>query len=596
MCYFRPFHAMILHQINQRGVNMKKRRLGSTLMILVVMFLSIACHSSNQGTPDSDAAADTVKNPAKSSAGDVDLKNSSKMTDPIVNDPGVFPICQEKTDISVGVVQSMQVEDYETNWLTQEMEEFTNMNLVFSVFPFKDAKQKLEIQINSGTELPEILTGFRMDDMDILNYGSQGVFLPLNHYIDDLGAEVQDAFSRVKAKDLKGLITSADGNIYYLPKYTEQMGDQFSQRQWINQTWLDKLNLEMPATTDEFTEVLKAFRDRDPNGNGKKDEIPYTGGQNWQGSSADAIMNAFIYDDAATVNVKPRWLLKDGKLDVPYNKPEWKAGLKYANMLVKEGLLSPLCFTQDEEQLTKLLENGDRSMVGVYTGGNFFFGPKNKRKLEYKPLPPLTGPKGVCYTAYYPSLPSSYFIITKDAKHPEAAFRFGDAMTSKDFALKNRFGEPGVDWKEPGPNDKGLYEGLGFKPIVVPILPWGTIQNKHWEGELNVVMEMGTEDGMAVNVDDPLYGELFIAEAVPFYIDHGPEEYVDMIKYTADETEQVKDIQMSLVTYVNESMARFITGDLDLDTQWKSYLKELEKIGLKKFLEVSQTAYSRTHK
>ena len=113
---------------------------------------------------------------------------------------------------------------------------------------------------------------------------------------------------------------------------------------------------------------------------------------------------------------------------------------------------------------------------------------------------------------------------------------------------------------------------------------------------MNVVMEMGTEDGMAVNVDDPLYGELFIAEAVPFYIDHGPEEYVDMIKYTADETEQVKDIQMSLVTYVNESMARFITGDLDLDTQWKPYLKELDKIGLKKFLEVSQTAYGRTHK
>ena len=327
---------------------MKKRRLGSTLMILVVMFLSMACHSGNQGTPGSNAAVGTVKNPAKSSAGDGDSKSSSKITDPIVNDPGVFPICKEKTDINIGVVQSMQVEDYETNWLTHEMEKFTNMNLVFSVFPYKDANQKLEIQINSGTELPEILTGFGMDDMDILNYGSQGVFLPLNHYIDDLGVEIQDAFSRVKAKNLKGLITSADGNIYYLPKYTEQMGDQFSQRQWINQTWLDKLNLEMPTTTDEFTEVLKAFRDRDPNENNKKDEIPYTGGQNWQGSSADAIMNAFIYDDAATVNTMPRWLLKDNKLDVPYNKPEWKAGLKYANMLVKEGLLSPLCFTQDE--------------------------------------------------------------------------------------------------------------------------------------------------------------------------------------------------------------------------------------------------------
>lgn len=42
----------------------------------------------------------------------------------------------------------------------------------------------------------------------------------------------------------------------------------------IRKDWLDKLNLKMPETIDEYHDVLVAFRDQDPNGNGEKDEIP----------------------------------------------------------------------------------------------------------------------------------------------------------------------------------------------------------------------------------------------------------------------------------------------------------------------------------
>lgn len=42
----------------------------------------------------------------------------------------------------------------------------------------------------------------------------------------------------------------------------------------INVEWLEKLYFDMPTTTEELKEVLIAFKTKDPNGNGKADEIP----------------------------------------------------------------------------------------------------------------------------------------------------------------------------------------------------------------------------------------------------------------------------------------------------------------------------------
>ena len=64
-----------------------------------------------------------------------------------------------------------------------------------------------------------------------------------------------------------------ENGILSLPQVTG-----FNPRSWevmmINKTWLDKLGLEVPSTLGELEEVLKAFKEKDPNGNGKADEIP----------------------------------------------------------------------------------------------------------------------------------------------------------------------------------------------------------------------------------------------------------------------------------------------------------------------------------
>ena len=53
---------------------------------------------------------------------------------------------------------------------------------------------------------------------------------------------------------------------------------------------MDKLGLKMPETTEELREVLGAFVNDDPNGNGKKDEIGMLGATTWNTMVEYALM------------------------------------------------------------------------------------------------------------------------------------------------------------------------------------------------------------------------------------------------------------------------------------------------------------------
>ncbi len=50
---------------------------------------------------------------------------------------------------------------------------------------------------------------------------------------------------------------------------------------YLRQDWMDALGLDMPETTEELREVLRAFVNDDPNGNAKKDEIGMLGATTW---------------------------------------------------------------------------------------------------------------------------------------------------------------------------------------------------------------------------------------------------------------------------------------------------------------------------
>jgi len=486
-----------------------------------------------------------------------------------------------------GISQSPVVQDYETNKLTRVIEKSVNVDLSFEYYPSNEAAAKVRILIFSGSKLPDVITGFNIDDLDLLEYGSQGAIIPLNNYVDTYGTYCRDMYNE---KPLyKQCMTSPDGNIYAMPNVYEQTRNEWGCLAWINQNWLDKVNKPIPKTTADFYDVLKAFRDGDPNGNGKKDIIPFIGSVD--SLCYDFIINAFTYFPP---NSAKRIQVKDGKLNPAYTTNEWRDALIYMNMLCKEDLFSPLTFTQNNATYQAMLRNKDYALVGVATGTANNLAANADRLLEYTDLPPLVGPKGVKWSTWTPSfLPTNQYVITKDCKTPAAAYLVADFMMSPEIGYYNRFGEPGVDWVKPEPGAKGYLSDLGYPATVVPILVWGSNQNSHWQqgGPGYGTYENGNGQVWDGN---PANGPYYNHKAVYTRIGLRPDEVVYKFIYNNKEADEMKDLDITINNYVKESTARFITGDLDINGKaWDTYLAELKNMGLDRYMQINQAAYDR---
>lgn len=95
---------------------------------------------------------------------------------------------EEKETLTIGLAQNSNVEDYETNYLTQLIEQECNVNLEFVYLPsaVDDAKSKFAIMASSNTTLPDVVVvaNNQFTDLEIADYGSKGIFIPLNEYLE----------------------------------------------------------------------------------------------------------------------------------------------------------------------------------------------------------------------------------------------------------------------------------------------------------------------------------------------------------------------------------------------------------------------------
>ena len=88
----------------------------------------------------------------------------------------------EPVTLTIGIKIDPLVEDYETNYFTQMMEEENNVNLEFFTFPSdKDGfKSKLSLMISSNTTLPDVIDTEDISESEVAEYGSKGIFVPIN--------------------------------------------------------------------------------------------------------------------------------------------------------------------------------------------------------------------------------------------------------------------------------------------------------------------------------------------------------------------------------------------------------------------------------
>ncbi len=101
----------------------------------------------------------------------------------------------------------------------------------------------------------------------------------------------------------------------------------------VRKDWMDKLGIDMPETVDDWHTMLTRFKDEDPNGNGKADEIPLL-------AQKDTGLES-LASFTAPFGVIRGFFKKDGKVMYGPVEPGYLDYLTTMNQWYTEGLIDP---------------------------------------------------------------------------------------------------------------------------------------------------------------------------------------------------------------------------------------------------------------
>ena len=524
---------------------------------------------------------------------------------------GTFPIVEgERPTYTCIVATGPFIEDLNTNTQSLWYEELTNVKVIYEQINEVDVATKMNA-ILAADDLPDFFLNARVPDMASRYGAEEGMFIALDDLIDDNMIYIQETMKLFPEGTLD-MVRASDGKLYGLPTIQDCFHCINACRLWINTDWLAAVNMDMPTTTDEFYAALKAFKEGDPNGNGKTDEIPMAGYVvgGWHATPEKMLMNSFLYYDLSLARDDTDgarnhgWFINDNKdVDTALNKDAYREGLRYINKLFSEGLLYESSFTADQEQITSLVENPDACMVGVVAsgwGGGFAKVP-GERYSQYMALPVLKGPEGIQYACTFPSTPDPVFFITDKAENPEILLRWTDYFYSEEGTLLFRRGPEGVNWRWPEEGEVGIN---GLPAVWTQLIPWNDSepQNEWWVRlgtfaetdalRLGQTMDPSTDIHSMDGLELFLYRET--AEKYRPYAQF--EKVVPPLIYGADVSDEMNILKTDYSKYVKQWATDFMTGTKSLDDDWDNYIAGFDTMKLPRILEIMNGSYAGQYK
>ncbi|MGZ9583610.1 ABC transporter substrate-binding protein [Paenibacillus marinisediminis] len=537
---------------------------------------------------------DVAKEPPVVSQKDGD-KVKTEVKEELFTPVGSYPIVNKQMTIKMFAPQLSTIENMETNTYTKFLEEKTNIKIEWDLVPGNALNDRKQLMLASG-DYPEVILQGGLTKEEQMKYGKQGVFIPLNDLIDQYAPNIKKAIEDISY--LKQSITAPDGNIYALPQVNECFHCDNALKLWINKAWLDKLNLPIPTTTEEFYQVLKAFKEKDPNGNNKQDEIPLTGSDEmWVGNISAFLMNSFIVDDYTEKNAGTFLMVRDGKVDLVANKEEWKQGLLYLNKLYAEGLIDPAAFTQNADAIQQLANREPDNVMGALTSALISYAydmsDKQPRHKDYVTIAPLKGPNGVQQSLNFAGIGSSQFAITNKATKEQqiAAIRLADYLFTEEAIVLQENGPEGKGWKKAEPGEKDI-NGQQAKYAFIQQEKKPT-HNDGWE-QIGPSLRTYAYRDSWVAPQDPLaeggYGTRLQMESKKYVPYHSKEKYPNSIFIALEDAEIAAQLKTTIIDYVKSNMAQFITGSKDIEKEWDAYVKGFDGLQTDKYIEIYQKA------
>jgi len=544
------------------------------LLMAAVLLLAALSACGNSNDPSGSEPAGSVNGTSVESGGSAEAPGTDT-TDANFNGTG-FPIVNAPVTLSVLYVKGANMADLRENKMFQGLEEQTNVVIDWQYAGDADWNEQKSLLLASG-DLPDVFFGNNaLKDIDVAS--NLDIFVPLEDLVEKYAPNIRAAWENEPI--MRKMITNPDGHIYTLSGKLP-LRPKGCDVPYINQTWLDNLNLEMPTTTDEWYEVLKAFKEQDANGNGDpNDEIPLTGSAKQNLYDWIRYINPWGITDSLWENLLALEQETGEPIFIPADS-RYKQAVEFFHKLYAEGIMDQEFITQDGSMADAKLKNTDVSLVGTGITWEITSGTQPHQD-EYVLLSPLKGPDGHQYVRGNDEViiyRRNEFLVTTACEYPEVAIRWADAYADDEISIQSYW----------GPYDVVLNkEDDGTITFLDP--PEGKTGDQwYWEisprdhgpkyvspeMEAKIILPEGSGDGAKLAVDEEV--KEYVAKPFP------------AVNYTTEQAQEIADLRVNIDKYVNETWALWITQG-GIDEGWDAYVQQLNDMGLTRLMEIYQKA------
>ncbi|MBO0600789.1 extracellular solute-binding protein [Sporosarcina sp. E16_3] len=464
----------------------------------------------------------------------------------------------------------------------KRLAEETGVNIEWKNYTSDSFVEKRNLTVASG-DLPDAILDAGYNDYDLQKLGKDGTIIAVEDLID----QYMPNFKKVleEKPEYKSMITATDGHIYAFP-WIEELGagkesihsiDTFP---WINVEWLNNLGLDMPTNAEELKEVLLAFKNDDPNGNGQADEIPLSFIINHGGEDLAFLFNPFGLGD----NWDHTVVSNDGKVVFTAADEGYRDAMMYFADLYKNNLIDEEAFEQD---FNTYLAKGKDLKYGLYftwdkaniTGDND----------QYELMPPLADATGNVHVARTNGMgfDRGKMVITSTNKNLELTAKWIDQLYDPVQSVQNNWGTYGDT------EQQNIFEFDESANMLKHLSLEGTApvelrQKTNIGGPLVILDEYY---GTVTTKPDDAVGRLNLMKEV--MVPHmNADNIYPKVFFSLDELKELSTIEADLFAYVHRKRAEWIkTGKSE--EEWEEYLAELDRLKYPTWLQIKQDGYDR---
>ena len=453
--------------------------------------------------------------------------------------------------------------DWETNRFFQRMQERTGIVLELREHADAEGWDRRKQEIAAGEDLPDVLFKAQLTPAETMAMAAGGILIDLKPYLPEYAPDLWKILQ--EHPDYLEAVTLPDGTIPALPAVSELPNNDLM---WINSAWLKNLHLDVPATADELTETLRAFRTGDPNRNGRADEIPLTFVSMWE---LRFLGHAFgLNDNDYYIHVE------DGKVSSGLRTDENRAFLTWLNQLWTENLLDHSGFVT-MDSLRQITDGNAAIPYGVLLSSSPLTVVPSSALNQYSVLEPLTWNGKQTYRDLLGPVTRGTFALTRACREPEKMVAWVNTLYTREGSLLLQVGQEGEEyfWTE-----DGTWDWMAdMETVAKEVLPNSTLSDG---GVAPGIIELDFQSRYTDPATVRMIREMAAVRekcSMPY----------PLVFLSAEDAARAAALQAEIAPFAEERMAAFVTGDVPLtDDNWEAFVRGLEERGLDEMTAIWQ--------